>query len=301
MYPNEMRSRQERLNGLIIKLSDFVFDEGDNRISQTIDEMRMLYKDGFRHNYSDFFPVILEIYKEDTRYSVDYLSNNLKTLQAFVETEFSKGNQQYDELYTRFIKLFDHLNLQISEINYFTMTEKKFNAATTGVDEALKQVGEAEKRLEESSQKIDEAENLLKESSKKVDEANKKAASIQTDLISILSIFAAIVLAVSGSISVLGNSIQAAVDADTTKLILIILICGMVLFNAIFFLIYLISRITGKELFVEECQERCKNVENKEKKCSFVRRVKRCMPCVFYYNILMIILILIDGIFMYVL
>lgn len=301
MYPDEIRSRQEKLNDLIMKLSDSLFDEGDKRISQTIDEMRMLYKDGFRHNYSDFFPVILEIYKEDTRFSVDYLSNNLKTLQTFVEKEVSRGNQQYDELYARFIKLFDHLNLQISEINYFTMTEKKFNAATTGVDEALKQVGNAEKRLEESTQKIDEAENMLKESSKKVDEANKKAASIQTDLISILSIFAAIVLAVSGSISVLGNSIQAAVATETTKLVLIILICGMVLFNALFFLIYLISRITGRESFINGCNGDCREVRRNEKKCSFFRRVKRCMPCVFYYNILMTILILIDGICMCIL
>ena len=81
MYPEEDRNRQEKLKKIIFELSERLLEDED-MTSHYIDRLRKIYDDGFRHKYSDFFPIILDIRKEGNSYDNDYLMNNLETLDT---------------------------------------------------------------------------------------------------------------------------------------------------------------------------------------------------------------------------
>ena len=38
----------------------------------------------FRHSYAQFFPMIVEMAKNEEKYNLDYLSNNLESIKALV-------------------------------------------------------------------------------------------------------------------------------------------------------------------------------------------------------------------------
>ena len=73
--------------------------ETDEEKEEVASKLRLLYQGGFRHNYSDFFPIILEIARQDNDYSIDYLSENLESLRVFVENDYVSNNKRYTGLY----------------------------------------------------------------------------------------------------------------------------------------------------------------------------------------------------------
>jgi len=77
MFPDETRKRQERLSDQIFLLSERLLDAEAGEDLQVIAKLQEIYRGGFKHSYSDFFPTILKIYKEEGRYDINYLSNNL--------------------------------------------------------------------------------------------------------------------------------------------------------------------------------------------------------------------------------
>lgn len=56
MFPEEERIRQDKLTTSIYKLSEKSLDENEN--IAVIKEMQMIYQNGFRHSYSEFFPIL---------------------------------------------------------------------------------------------------------------------------------------------------------------------------------------------------------------------------------------------------
>ena len=87
MLAKEKARRQHELTENIYHLSKALL-ETDEEKEEVASKLRLLYQGGFRHNYSDFFPIILEIARQDNDYSIDYLSENLESLRVFVENDY---------------------------------------------------------------------------------------------------------------------------------------------------------------------------------------------------------------------
>jgi len=281
MFPEETRGRQEKLKQIIYELSEELLGD-DDQIKQFLNRLVLIYQDNFKHQYSDFFPIILKVYEEDNQYNLDYLSNNLDKLGTYLEDKYSKGEDEYKGIYSQFTKLCDHLNLQIAQFTYLLMGKPS--------DESI---AIASENLQESNEKIEKSLMRLDESNKKLDEANKKADTIQTELISILGIFAAIVIAFSGGLTLLGNSVSAIANAPHYEsVVLMAIICGMVMFNTIFLLMFFVSKMTERDILAScECKK-CADCKNT--KCKWLNKIIKRLPYVFYFNCFSIVGILID-------
>lgn len=275
MFPDETRSRQEKLSKEIYGLAGKILDKEACEHLTVIKRLQKIYADGFKHSYSDLFPVILKIFEENNKYNKEYLTANLEIIRDELESDDLYTDEAYEKVYNSFIKLCDHLNLQISEMSVFSRTEDKVNDAKALIVEANKNFQSASVALKE---------------------ANEKAKSLQTELIAVLSIFAAIVIAFSGGFTFLG-SVMTSIKGVTyfESVILAAVICGLVIFNTIFLMMYLVSKITERNIYARCLTKDCScESEGAKCKCNGIKRIQKRLPYVFYYNVVSVIIIIID-------
>ena len=289
MFPEESRGRQAKLGDLIYELSKGLLGSNENQVKRFLNRLKEIYKDDFKHKYSDFFPILMEIYKDDNEYNIDYLSNNLNMLEAYLEDKYLAGIKEYDDIRAQFTKLCDHLNLQIGQFSYLLSQ----NSAVDLLEDSNRNLNESMQKVTDALKKLDVSNENLKTTNANLEEANRKADTIQTELIAMLSIFAAIVIAFSGGITSLGNSISSISNAKHYESVIVVaIICGMVMFNTIFLLMYFVSKLTRRNINVSCEAETCKECENE--KCKWLGKIRKRYPYVFYYNCLSIIGIVID-------
>lgn len=280
MFPEETRGRQAKLADCVRELSIKPLDVEKEEHLNTLGNLQMIYKDDFRHSYSDFFPVLLEISREDNEYNFDFLTNNLQKLRDFVEDDYSHGGKEYGNIYSSFTKLCDHLNLQISQIIFFAGT-------ANNLDNALKQINQTKEKLNAAQEELEQA--------------TAKANSLQTELVVVLSIFAAIVMTFSGGFSLMGNVIATITDTiEIEKIIIVALICGLFFFDTLFLMMYLVAKITGRGILskcvTDDCSCRKSLFGISFRKCGCFNRLRLRLPYVYYFNILCIIGIIITCI-----
>lgn len=275
MFPDEKRTRQAKLTEYIYQLSTVLLDEEKQETKQIADKLRMIYTDEFRHSYSDFFPVVLKIFEENNTYNSEYLLNNLQKIRELLDQDYSEGSNEYKDMYSQFVKLCEHLNLQISQLLYFTSTEEKVTDAV---------------------EKIKNATNDLTQARTELEEAKCKANTMQTELIAVLSIFAAIVITFSGGWELLGNAVSAVASDNVNVyiLVLICLVCGAVFFNTIFLMMYLVAKITDRNIYAKCKTKDCSCGKGGKPLCRGITRIRKRLPYVFYFNILLIVCVICD-------
>lgn len=276
MLIDESRRRQSELIKLLKEMSLTCMD--DTAIRTVVIKFKALYSDGFRHNYSDFFPLIVELSKDDNEYSLEYISNNLQAARDLVENDFVAGEKEFKGLYRPLLKLSDHLNIEIGRYSYYSISEQ--------------QVKDLEKRNKETTEKLVEA-------TKQLNEAEKKVGSVQTELISVLSIFAAIVLTFSGSMSLLGNALTGMQNAHIFKAVFFVLLCGFILCNTIFLMMYLVGKLTGRNIYAHCKSKDCTCGKDGAPKCCGITRVRKRLPYVFWLNLTIILMMIADVVVWY--
>ena len=238
---------------------------GKEEISDLIEPLKNIYVNGFRHAYSEFFPIIVDIYTSKEDYSLEYLSNNLVELKNIVSNS-CQNNTKEDKRFRLVInKLCDHLNLEIARYNYYLIKEQQVN----DVDNRLKEIKK-------------ETEEIIKKNKK----ANKKLKSVQTDLITVLSIFSAIILTFSFGVSSFGNILSNIKDAPFLKSSYFILLCGFVMINLLFAMMYFISKITERSIYARCKTENC----TCNPRCNGLTRIKKRLPYIYYLNGIILIL-----------
>ena len=73
--------------------------------------------------------------------------------------------------------------------------------------------------------------------------------------------------------------------------VLVAIICGMVIFNTIFLLMYLVGKITNRNIYAKCTTEDC----SCEKKCRGIEKIIKRLPYVYWFNLVAIL-----GIIIYV-
>ena len=101
-----------------------------------------------------------------------------------------------------------------------------------------------------SAMNKDKAEmfNKVEEVKKVFDEAKKEAKDLKIQVISILGIFAGIVVAFSFSISTIGEALSNLTNVNLLKVALIIFVLGIVFINTISLLMIFVAKISGFSL-----------------------------------------------------
>lgn len=153
MLKKESEERQENLTKVVYELSDnLCVNDGDLRA--TAIQLKTIYSGKWRHRYSEFFAIILDIADEGNHHSTDILSENLEKLREFIETDYIAGAKEFTSLYYNFTKLSDHLNLEIGRLNHYTSNiqatadiKAKFDYIQTVVDNVEKNYRRMKKRL----------------------------------------------------------------------------------------------------------------------------------------------------------
>ena len=141
--------------------------------------------------------------------------------------------------------------------------------------------------------KTAEVNTALTEAASELNKASKTASTMQTELIAVLSIFAAIVITFSGGLSYLGSAMTSINQAEHYEAVMMVaIICGMVIFNTIFLMMYLVSKITERNIYARCVTYDCSACDLG--KCGGIRRIRKRLPYVFYFNIFGVLGIVID-------
>ncbi len=291
----EKERRQKDLEKCIYDLSEKFLDNDTEKREMALTLLE-LYKGGFRHNYSSFFPIILEISREDNQHNVDLLSDNLETLRDFVETDFVSGQKEFKALYVHLEKLCDHLNLEIARWSYYSSNEQKIKDVESKSIVLNEKMSNAEKELQKASEQATSIQEELSDAKEELKIASKKASSIQTELIAVLSIFAAVVVTFSGGFTFLGGVMTSVNEAKHYEAVaLVAIICGMVIFNTIFLLMYMVGKIIDRNIYASCETPDC----SCEHKCWKLNKIRKRLPYVFYFNLLCLVGIVVDFVIWY--
>lgn len=247
MPTDKLRKKQKELSNLLKELSEI-----NSTISneEAVERFKNIYSDEFRHLYSSLNPTLKVLHESDKiRSLVAKISDIIK---------FIDENENRNAIFVpKIVKLYDHINLELIQFD----TQKSLSS------ELLKTKEEYKKTKEE------------------YEKSKKEYEKAQTQVITILSIFSAIVIAFTGGLSLMSSAFTAIQNSPMVKIIVLVLTAGGMLYNCIFLLLYYIAKITDKNIYSycrtnkSRCDGTC------DKKCGLFIRTYRKMPMLFYVNI----------------
>jgi hypothetical protein len=248
--PDE-QERRDKLIELLFELSKAqdIFREGKKRIDIFLKLEEIYYIPGsdeyFRHFYSDILSTLTQIDSDDNEGSLDVLAVNMQAIKDGYQAVNYDGDKLID-ISKSIIKLFDHTNLEVARINY----TKQLNNATKSDLASTKEL--LQKQREEFDNTKSETETIRNTLREETEKANKKIEDnqkqMQNEYVTILGIFAAIVLAFTGGMTFSSSVLNNISKASVYRLSLISFIIGLVFFNLIWVLIDFVRDINGKTI-----------------------------------------------------
>lgn len=239
----ENRFHQEHLEELLRMLMNSELDQ-KNELLSAVQKLKEIYLDkdgnlnGFRHQYSRISSCIFNSSMEsglqsgqDVEYLNDpaqILANNLTVIREEIKRD------KDTELFIPVNKLYDHVNLELLRINYNAILNEDQDEKLNIV---LAKIQHQDKTLEEKEIEV----------FSKVKEVEKKISSAQKENVSILAIFAAVIMAFTGGFSFIANSFSGLDAIPLEKLICLASFVGIILTNLLYALLKFIWGIIKRE------------------------------------------------------
>lgn len=228
-------SKQLTLNNVLAELVASPLDLGDAMEEDAfVSYFNALYSEGFRHRYSEVFGVLSSAgapLSEATATASDYyledncvIQMNLDALTPVVEARCT------EEARRGFEKLRDHTFLEIGRLSY--------NTRINDIQD---------KRFVLTLEDIDLAQERLDESNKKLDAAEHRIENAQRENVTILGIFAAIVIAFTAGMGFTASVLQNIDAVSVYRLVFVIVLMGLMLFNLLYALFRFVHRVTKPE------------------------------------------------------
>ena len=214
------QTKREQLKELLTDLSqsqDILKDS--NERTKYFSRLESIYSgtedDRFRHYYSDIFSCLTMIDNGDFTGRLDVLAENIRILKD----KYSPSSKGLD-ISKQINKLFDHTNLEIARLNY----NKKINDRMA--------IG-----LKDLNEKTETAADAV-----------EKIQKMQNEYITILGIFAAIVLAFTGGMTFSTSALENINAVSPYRLLTVVFIIGLILINLVWMLLDFISELNDKSL-----------------------------------------------------
>ena len=114
-----------------------------------------------------------------------------------------------------------------------------------------KRVSEYDKlevQFNKSNEQIRISRDETRKNTELLNKYEEKMDKMQSEFISILSIFSAVIIAFFGGINLLGSALSNIDSTNRYRLIIVVTLIGFIMFNVIFMLLYSISRIINKSI-----------------------------------------------------
>lgn len=191
-------------------------------------DVEFIYSEGYRQQYSDLLNMLISIRDEDDlSFDDQNLCDNLELLSEYIRNSRKEDDEnayKYSpDAFLGITKLTDHIILEVQrDRDYAALSHKVLRAQR-----------EAHKEADQLRNEIDKAKKTVKK-------ARKEAQSSKMELVAILSIFAALVIAFSGGLTYLGGTISSSGDTAIGPTVFSVLICGLMLFNIVAFLMIMV-------------------------------------------------------------
>lgn len=284
--------REKELSSLLEMLCRDLYD--DTKIEKFALQFIGLYtltNGTFHAPYGVISGCITELY---TKYGKDYLDQipyNLNRIIAFMkhktESDPSKvGRKRCIQAYRSVVDLQDHVSMVVIRVDQLN---HQLGDAKRQADIVLEEAKQLNKATNAVTEYINQIGKKVSNTVKNARDISHTAENLKTEMVSILAIFAAIILAFTGSLTVLGGVVAAVNEAQLYRLLLVTIFCIWGLFNTIYLLLCVVSRICEKNLSADCGRSSCRECPDKET-CKGIRRFLRQSPYVVGFNALLIIM-----------
>lgn len=203
--------------------------------------------ENYRHFYSDIFACLSLIDADNSLGNLDILAQNMEVIKdGYIPININEKNNEPIDISKEIIKLYDHTNLDISRINYTNHlngeTQSELANTEILINDLKKQLSDADVALDKATKYLNEESEKLKST---IRDSQKK---MQNEYITILGIFAAIVLAFTGGMTFSGSVLENIHKASCYRILAIVLVLGLILFNLMWLLIDFLRDINGKSI-----------------------------------------------------
>lgn len=211
-----------------------------------MDGFYAIYSDGkFRHSYAQIANVIYQNLDKGEDL-LDYLCQTLGLILKAIELKQQEFqikadyiDADIDDIHQyngwvntskAFHKLLDHIKLQVTNIKYSGKSE------LNDLDKKIKNINSSNQQLIEHHT---EQKALIEKLGEKIENFNAQS-------ITVLGIFTGIVMAFSGTLSLLGSAFDKVAEVNFLKLLFLVLLWGFILVNSIFVLLYIVGKLVNK-------------------------------------------------------
>lgn len=305
------KEKNAKLYQLIDEMCDKEFSTDNKKMNMWIQILNRIYANGYRHTYSDIFLKIQTIISDDNSETLEILGENLNILKNLIiaQLEANPDDANLKNTYNGFKKFSDHIFLEIGRFNFlqthFTKDSKP-ESPNPPCDNSS-EIQELKKDINQLSKTIDQIRPITTQAQKELDALDSKLESNKISSITTLTIFSAVVLAFSGGITFEAGIFKGLENSSVYRLVLTIALTGFILFNTIFALLYLVGKLSGKNI-----STKCKcyvdsSASRGNPRCGDGYCGKQChsvsIPCrlfhkysyVFFVNIVLLLVIYIDS------
>ena len=176
-------------------------------------------KTDYRHPYSEIFILLSEL-DNNEKASIDILVENLLKLYEFSRT---KTNQ---ELALNIQKLYDHVNLDVARINYIKKIDRRFSMDRDTTKNSISEMNSEVSKMKEN-----------------VEEYIGKVDNSQKEYVTILGIFASVVVTFTGGVTFASSVLSNIGTTTNYRVIFVALILGIIIFNVIYCLLDFLKHI----------------------------------------------------------
>lgn len=212
-----MVSKERLLENILDVLSDISITRGlnENKANyyKIIDALSALYSDGYRHQYNIIFKKISKIYtSDDGEQKLNNIIYHLGLLKQIVEK-----NEEFEENFIKsFIKLYDHVNLEVARIFYTNgMIQNQRNEYKQLFADLNVQKGELEKV------------------NKDLSNTKKAIENTSLDIIGIASLIFSAFTIITTNVSIF-SAITSREDLSVLKIILIAILFNFIVVSSVF-------------------------------------------------------------------
>ena len=226
------------------KFKDLLYELGSSldvlkspyKRSEIYTRLESLYHNtDFRHYYSDIFSVLTTIKQDNTLGDIDILGQNLTIIKNGYKSINKDADGNQIDIQKQINKLFDHVSLDIARISYSDAANRQ-SVQDSKINDIKREINETQQRVDSMLNDIEVSQINIKTTQDRINNAQK-------EYVTILGIFAAVVITFVGGIAFSTSVLQNIHQSSIYRIVFICLLIGLVLLNVICALFYFIERL----------------------------------------------------------
>lgn len=227
--------KDSAINEIIIDLSKQV--EKDD-LDRYIIRFETIYANDYRHSYAKMYGTIAEVQE---RGNIDFLSTNIELLREHAN---SLDNDKISVKTKQGInKFFDHVSLECARLLHFGIITNKYQQVDSCYQKWLQDSKEFGDNIEAQNKALDDVQG-------KINNQNKE---ILSHMISIVSIFTAVVFTALTSFNLITSIASAVVEKNNYYWIgCVLATVAFITINLFYILLKFISRLIDKAIFAHK-------------------------------------------------